>query len=231
MKVNDLMTVDVVAVTPETSLKDVARLLAEHRISGVPVVGEGGRVLGVVSEADILYKERGEEPRSQLLDWLLDSRSRDREKTLARTAGDAMTSPAITINAHADVSAAARTMTEQQVKRLTVIDWSGALVGIVTRADLVRAFARSDEELEDEIRSDLVAGVFAMNADAVDVRVEKGEATLDGEMLERLDAAILPRLVARVPGVVAVRSTLRWREDSRDAENRETYASVASKER
>lgn len=231
MKVKDLMTAEVVTVTPETSLKEVAGVLAEHRISGVPVVGDGGQVLGVVSEADILYKERGEEPRGQLLYWLLESRSRDREKTAARTAGDAMTSPAIMINAHADVSAAARTMTEERVKRLTVIDWSGELVGIVTRADLVRAFARTDAEIESEIRSDLVAGVFAMSVDAIDVRVEAGEVTLDGEMLERLDAEILPRLVARVPGVVAVRSTLGWREDSRAEQRHEAYAASGSKER
>ena len=229
MKIKELMSSDVVAVTPETSLKEVARLLAEHKISGVPVLGEGGSVLGVVSEADILRKERGEEPRRLLLDWLLESGSNDRAKIAARTAGDAMTSPAITIGAHSDVSVAARMMLEHNVKRLPVIHWSGSLVGVVTRGDLVGAFARTDAEIEQEIRTDLVSGVFSMDAGSLDISIKGGDVTLDGTFQERLDAELMPRLVARIPGVVTVRSRLGWRKDGGDAGHRDTHASIASK--
>lgn len=230
MNVQDLMSTDVVSVTPETSLKELARVLAERGISGAPVLGEGGRILGVVSEADILLKERGDEPRRTLLDWLTESSS-ERAKVDARTVGEAMTAPAITIGAHTDISEAARTMVEQGVKRLPVIDWTGALVGIVTRADLVRAFARSDEEIENEIRTDLVSGVFWADPDALDVRVERGDVALAGELQERLDAELLPRLVARIPGVLGVRSDLGWRDDSRGSADRKPYASTGARRR
>ena len=179
MQVKDVMTEEVLTVAPETSLKQVARLLAERRVSGMPVLGASGHVLGVVSEADIVLKERGEEPRRGLLDSLLNGGFVERQKLSARTAGDAMTSPAITIGPHSDVTEAARLMTERGVKRLPVIDWAGVLVGIVTRADLVRAFARADEEIEEEIRS-LVTGVFWVDVRAIDIHVDRGDVTLGG---------------------------------------------------
>jgi CBS domain-containing protein len=212
MRVKDLMTPDVVAVRPDTSLKEVARTLAEHGISGVPVVSERDQLVGVVSEADILFKEHGSEPRSRLLDWL-DGNSGDREKLAARTAAEAMTSPVLTIGAHTDVSEAAREMTERGVNRLPVIDWSGALVGIITRADLVRAFARTDDEIEKEIRSDIVKGTLWIDAGALDIDVQRGEVVLAGELERRTDAELLERLVSRVPGVVSVRDSVAWRDD------------------
>jgi CBS domain-containing protein len=230
MKIKELMSQDVVAVTPEISLKEVARVLADRHISGVPVVSERGKVVGVVSEADILLKERGEEARHGLLEWLLQA-GIDREKIAARTAGEAMTSPAITIDPHSDVSEAARRMTEQGIKRLPVTDWAGTLVGIVTRADLVKAFARSDSEIEHEIRSDLVAGLLWMDESALDVRVERGEVTLAGETAQRIDVELLPRLVARIPGVLSVRSNLSWREDDRDRAQPRSYSSIVSEPR
>lgn len=213
MIVKDLMSRDVVSVTPLTSLKHVAQLLTAHRISGMPVLGDAGEVVGVVSEADILVAEQGESPSRRWLGPLLgaaDTRG-------ARTVADAMTAPAITIGEHSDVTEAARRMTEDHVNRLPVLDWSGALVGIVTRADLVRAFARADAVLEEEIRKDIVARVFWMDETAVDVRVERGEVELEGHVEQRFDAELLARLVRRVPGVVAVRSSLTWQYDERDA--------------
>jgi CBS domain-containing protein len=157
MKVKELMSPDVITVEPETLLKDAAALLAEHHISGVPVVDERGVVLGVLSEADILVKERGPEPRHEgLVGWLLGGGVADAAKLAARTAGDAMTSPAITIRTRSRISEAARLLTAKGIKRLPVVNPDGILVGIVTRADLVRAFARTDAEIEREIRDDVV---------------------------------------------------------------------------
>src|SRR6266508_1404925 len=135
MKIKELMSEDVIAMGPETPLKDVAAILAEHRISGLPVVSEQRKVLGVVSEADILVKERGPEARhGGIVGWLLEGGLADKEKLAARTAGEAMTAPAITIGAEKHVSEAARLMTEQGIKRLPIVDVDGKLVGIVTRA-------------------------------------------------------------------------------------------------
>lgn len=89
----------------------------------------------------------------------------------------------------------------------------GRLVGIVTRADLVRAFVRSDEELAHELREDVVVGTLWMDAKELDIRVEDGDVMLSGEIGHKADAELLERFAARVPGVVSVRSELRWRVD------------------
>jgi CBS domain-containing protein len=226
MRVMDLMSENVVTVRPDTSLKEVARVLAGDAISGVPVVSDRGQLVGVVSEADILLKEHGEELRSRLLDWLEGDVS-DRGKFAARTAGEAMTSPALTIGAHTDVSEAARRMTERGVNRLPVIDWSGVLVGIITRADLVRAFARTDEEIEREIRSEVVESMLWIERSDLEIDVRRGEVELSGEIERRSDAELLPRLVSRVPGVVSVRAHITWREDDSKPTKR-SYAATGA---
>ena len=214
MKVEDLMSREVVTVAPETPLKDVATLLVEQRISGVPVVDHDREVVGVVSEADILIKERGPRPRhGGLLGWLLDGGVPDDERLAARTARGAMTRPAITVGARASVAEAARLMTENGIKRLPVVSSNDILVGIVTRADLVRAFARSDEEILREIREDVVRQTLWIEGAGPNVRVNRGDVTLAGELERRSEVELLERLVARVPGVVSVLSRVSWRWD------------------
>lgn len=156
MRIEQVMRRPVATVTVETSLKEVAAILTSRRISGLPVCDADGRVVGVVSEADILRKEEGVAPaQGSLFDRLIGRSDRYVEKMSARTAGEAMTSPAITIDAGQEVAEAARLMIEMGVNRLPVMK-AGELVGIVTRADLVRAFNRSDEEIEREIREDVL---------------------------------------------------------------------------
>ncbi len=158
MLVRDIMTTPVVTVRPETPLKEVARLLVERRISGVPVVDADGRVLGVVSEADFLVREAGEarSPR-HLLWWFVAPRETVQSARLrSTTAGGAMTSPAITIGPDRPLSEAAALMARSKVNRLPVVE-AGQLVGIVSRADIVRAFARSDEVLFEIVRDTLRA--------------------------------------------------------------------------
>jgi CBS domain-containing protein len=221
MKLGELMTPDPIAVGPETPLKDVAAVLLEHGISGVPVIGERLEVLGVVSEADIIAKQAGPDPRDRrLIAWLLGGRYVDRQKVAARTAAEAMESPAITVKARATVTEAARLMTENGIKRLPVVDDEGALIGIVTRTDLVRAFTRTDEEIEREIREILLDTLW-LDEPGLHLRVERGEVRLAGKMRRRSDAELLARLAGRVPGVVGVHSTLRWAwDDERPAKER-----------
>ena len=152
MRVRDVMSTDVATVAPATDLRDIAALLVEKRISGVPVV-ENGRVVGVVSERDILFKERPSDGLHRgVLGWLMDEGDL-MLKVDARTAGSAMTSPAVTIGPDRGVADAASVMLDESFSRLPVVD-HGSLVGIVTRHDLVRAFARSDEEIWLEIEAD-----------------------------------------------------------------------------
>lgn len=217
MNVRDVMTSEVVTVRPETSLKDVAAILAERRISGVPVMSEDGKVVGVVSEGDILFKERGPSERTGMLAWLLDTNSLEAQLKLeARTASEAMTAPAKTIAPWRLISAAAAEMLDEGVKRLPVVDDEGRLVGIVTRADLVRAFVRTDAEIEQEIRERVLTRAMLLeDPGSVTVAVDAGSVTLGGFVEMRTDAELIPELVGRVPGVVEVESSIDWRTDDR----------------
>ncbi len=212
MKVADIMSTDVVTVSPTTSLKNVARLLVEHRISGVPVVDDDGVVLGVVSEGDVLFKERGPLAPRRVLSWLLDGNGEDaRTKLDARTAAEAMTSPAQTIESWPLVSSAAARMLDQHVNRLPVVH-NEQLVGIVTRADLVRAFIRSDGDIETELR-ELVRRLLLPDMGDVEIEATEGDIVLTGQVERRSDAEIVTRRASSVPGVVSVESRVTWRED------------------
>jgi CBS domain-containing protein len=202
------MTKDVATVAPNTELRDVAWLLVDRRISGVPVV-EGGRVVGVVSQRDILFKERPSDGLHRgVLAWLMDEGDL-MLKIDARTAQAAMTAPPVTIGSTRSVADAAALMLDEGVSRLPVVD-GHELVGIITRHDLVRAFARSDEEIWQEIESDPLLRSYWRRPGAHHVRVERGEVTISGKVGSKDEARLVEAFVDRVPGVVAVNSRLHW---------------------
>jgi CBS domain-containing protein len=211
------MSREVVTASPSMPLKEVARLLVAHRISGVPVVDRDGSVVGVVSEGDIVFKEGGvARPGSHALKWLFDSGDGDSgllSKREARTVADAMTAPAVVIAARRSVAEAARLMVERSVNRLPVVT-DGKLVGILTRSDLVRAFTRTDEELEREIRDDVIRRTLWMPTDDLRIVLSNGEVSLEGRVSSRTEAELLTSYIARVPGVVSVDdSRLGWDAD------------------
>lgn len=210
MNVADVMTRKVKSVSPDATLKEVAVILTELRVSGLPVV-ESGRVVGVVSEADILLKERGPAPeRRGLLGHVLAGGDSLAAKLEARTAGEAMTSPAVTITPDRSVARAAGLMIERAVNRLPVVDDDGAIVGIVTRADLVRAFVRSDAEIAHEIRDDLILRTLWIAPERIKVEVVNGEVRIDGHVDSEAEAVLVGTFARRVPGVVSVTSSLTW---------------------
>jgi CBS domain-containing protein len=215
MRVSDVMTTDVATTTADAPLREAASTLVERRISGMPVVAADGSVLGVVSEADVLAKEqRAPENGGGLARLLHHGAAEGERKHRAERVGEAMTAPAVTTVPYASVAAAAGQMLEHGVNRLPVLDGQGRLVGIVTRADLVRAFVRSDEQIAADVREQVeLQQALTNDASIVDVAVTSGEAVLTGAVRRRTDAEVLPRLVRLVPGVVDVRSQLSWSDD------------------
>ena len=212
MNIRELMSTEVVTAAPDEALREVARRLVEHGISGVPVCDEELQVVGVVSEGDILFKERGRTTSRRPLARILDSASRTEAiKVQARTVREAMTSPAITITPSRTAAYAARLMLDNGVNRLPVVVQDGTLVGIVTRADLVRAFARPDADIAAEIRDDILRRVLWVEPQMIDVAVQDGAVTLAGQVETTTEAEVLHSLVEKVPGVVAVESTVTGR--------------------
>lgn len=207
------MSSPVVTVPPETSLKEVARLLGERGISGVPVCDVDGRVLGVVSEADIIRQEQGLAPEAgSVLRRLLERAGAAGEQLAPRTASEAMTAPAVVVSPITDVSRAARLMLEQGVNRLPVVE-RGEVVGIVTRADLVRAFHRSDEAIEAEIREDVLQRILWIDPSQLFVSVCEGDVVVTGSVENRSAAELVDAYVRGVPGVVSVLTSLTWAID------------------
>lgn len=218
MKVRDVMTRQVLTARPEMSLRDLALLLSEHRISGMPVLDSSGSVVGIVSEADILAKERGPAPvHSSGLSWIFGERVTPDElrRHAATTVGQAMTTPAITIDQDRPLREAAALMLDRGVNRLPVIA-NGLLVGILTRADLVRAYIRRDNEALDAIRDQVIRKTMWLDPDDMVVEVREGIARIAGTVDRRSTAAIIERLTALVDGVDLVVNDLRWELDDSD---------------
>jgi CBS domain-containing protein len=208
MKVERIMTRDVLTVAPELPLKQVAALLTDNHISGAPVCDADGAVVGVVSEADILRRAEGVPPNvGGRFRWLIHRLDGELGKVAARTAGEAMTSPPLTIRPTQPVAEAAQLMLQHRINRLPVVR-RGALVGILSRADVLRAFERPDSELEEEIREDVLREALWMTPEAFHVHVEDGVVTLRGRVATEQDAVDVVRFVRRVPGVLDVSADL-----------------------
>jgi CBS-domain-containing membrane protein len=217
--VDDVMTSAVVSVGEGVSYRDVVDLLIGHRISAVPVVDPAGRVVGVVSEPDLLRKIEyaGEgEPR------LFEGRRRrgEHHKATARTAVELMTAPPVVAPTGTSIAAAARLMDREGVKRLPVVDGQGRLAGIVSRADLLKVHLRADEEIRADIEAAVVRPFLTSEPSAVTVAVVDGVITLAGWADRRSTVAIVERLCRQVPGVVAVSSTLDFRFDDGEIRSR-----------
>ncbi|WP_232624792.1 CBS domain-containing protein [Micromonospora sagamiensis] len=210
---SDVMTAEVAAVGEETPYREIVDLLIRRGISAVPVVDGFRRVLGVVSEADLLHKvERAGRPEERRI--FEGRRRRDaRIKADAMVAGELMTAPAVTASPQTSLPAAARLMDREQVKRLPVLDDLGRLVGIVTRSDLLRVHLRQDAEIREDVVQEVLRRVLAVQDGLVTVRVRHGEVTLDGRVDRRSSADLAVRLAGQVSGVTRVNSTLGYDQD------------------
>lgn len=224
--VSDVMTKNVVTVHVDTPYKDVVETLARHGISGIPVVDDDARVVGVVSEADLLPKEERKDVvyDDQARAAFKGRRHRDeRRKAAADTAGGLMNSPALTISPDSNVAEAARLLTQHRIKRLPVVDTDRRLVGIVSRFDVLVPFLRPDADIRDEIVRDVIVKSLWESPNGVRVEVVDGVATLTGQVELDTTIPIAVDLTQAVDGVVDVRSQLTY---ARKAEKYPTSSSV-----
>ncbi|WP_354637168.1 CBS domain-containing protein [Kitasatospora camelliae] len=183
--VGEVMTHAVVAVGRDATFREILETLQQWKVSAVPVLAGDGRVVGVVSEADLLAAE-------------------DREKGSidGLTAAGLMSAPVVSVHATSPTAEAARAMARGHFKRLPVVDAEDCLIGIVSRSDLLKIHLRTDEDLADQVRFELLAVLKPEQASAVDVRAEEGRITLSGTLPDASALPVLERLVRAVPGVV-----------------------------
>jgi CBS domain-containing protein len=204
--VKDVMTTEVMAVRRDTTFKEMAATLRRYRVSAFPVVDEHERVIGVVSEADLLPKEALADP--GVITEVL--HHKDVRKAEGLTAGDLMTHPAVTASPDDPVGHAARLMHSLRIKRLPVVNSGGQLIGIVSRADVLSVFDRADEDIRKEIVDTMLLHEFLIDPRQFRVTVMAGVVTMEGTPETAALGRALVRKARHVPGVVAVRDRLSY---------------------
>ncbi len=199
MQVVDVMTTDVISVTPDTPIKDAARLMFRNRVSGLPVCDESSCLIGIITEADFLRLEV--------------ARQEADEPQPIETVGEVMNRSVLTIGPDHSIAEAARKMVVNDVNRLPVVDARSHILGIISRLDVVAVFTRPDDVIEDEIREDVIRRVLFVDPDSVGVSVANGIVTFEGEIGTRTEARLLEEVVRRLDGVIRVENGLSWRID------------------
>ncbi len=209
--VKDVMSTHVVAVRKNASFKDMATRLREHRVSAFPVLDEDNKVIGVVSEADLLAKEALEFGGSSLVSGML--HHKEQAKASATTAGDLMSKPPVTIGPNEFVSHAARLMYARKVKRLPVVDDEGHLIGIISRADVLSVYSRPDDDIRREIVDNIILSMLLCDPSRFTVTVKDGIVTIEGMPETASVGHDMIEETRHVEGVVAVRDRLSYPDE------------------
>ncbi|MFE5402513.1 CBS domain-containing protein [Streptomyces sp. NPDC056580] len=205
-RVSDVMTRAVVAVGRRAPFREIVERMEEWKVSALPVLEGDGRVIGLVSEADLLPKEEFRDSDPDRLTQL--RRLPDLAKAGGVTADEVMSAPAVTVHADATLAEAARIMALRHVKRLPVVNAEGVLEGVVSRSDLLKVFLRPDDDLADEIRRDVVDVLFPAPVEPVHITVSDGVAILTGRVADAARIPLAIGMVRAVEGVVSVESHL-----------------------
>ncbi|HEX9039609.1 MAG TPA: CBS domain-containing protein [Trebonia sp.] len=206
--VKDVMSTHVMAVRPTAGYKEMAAMLHEQRVSAFPVIDEDDKVVGIVSESDLLVKEALEGTVPGVLRGL--AQRHVRAQVTGLTAADLMSRPAVTIGPDEPVSHAARLMYNKRVKRLPVVSEDGTLIGIVTRSDVLSVYRRPDLAIEREITEELILGTFACDPSRFDVTVKDGIVTIGGSPETAVTGHDIIEAARHMEGVVAVRDRLSY---------------------
>lgn len=209
MRVSELMTKTVLTARPEMHLKDAARIMSKHSISGLPVVDDEYRVTGIITEGDFVSRA-GAQSRVSLLDTIL---GRDLRALESETVGDVMQRRVHTVSGSALHGFAAVLMQKKGVKRLPVVDEDGKLSGIISRSDILKVFTRTDEAIRSDILDHVVGQVVRPDSEDLAVEVEDGTVRLSGTVATRTESLLLCELSTKVDGVMGIDSKLRYLVD------------------
>ncbi len=211
VKVSDVMTNDVLSVGPADRLRRAATLMRENRVGGLPVVDDG-LVVGMITESDFLNMaaETPDGERHGFLDALFGGHRAAHPSTLV---GEAMTKDPITVEAAMLVREAARRMKRHRIKRVPVVTDEGKLAGILSRADVMKIFARKDEAISVDVAEILHRYRFDHQVEAVTV---EGRVTISGEVEHRSGAELIEEVLFRILGVIEVDNQVEWVYDDRD---------------
>jgi CBS domain-containing protein len=200
MQARDIMSSPVVSVTPDMTVKYAANLLSAHGFTALPVLDEDGRLIGVVTEADLV---RDRFPRDARYHPAEGTGPADPPKPPAGTVGGVMTTPAVEMSAGTDVVDLVRVLLEDRIRSMPIVDGSH-VVGVVTRRDLVRALARDDDVISADVRHQL--SIYGGPARWT-VQVHDGAVEVVDAFDDETDRHVATVLAQAVPGVTAVRVT------------------------
>ena len=219
--VQEIMTTRVIWVKKDATFREMAVALREHRVSAFPVVDDDRKVIGVVSEADMLTKEALDDEPGVLAGIL---HRKDQAKARGVTAGDLMTTAVVAVRPDDTVEHAARLMYDRRVKRLPVTDADGHLAGIISRADVLSVFDRTDEAIRKEITDEVLLGEFLTDPKIFSVTVKDGIVTLAGRPETSETGHEIVRRVRHLQGVIAVRDRLDYPPPERPADRYDVLA-------
>jgi CBS domain-containing protein len=202
------MATRVVAVRKNTSFKEMIVRMRKSRVSALPVIDDDGRVIGVVSQADMLDKEADLATSQGPLAGVL--RFGEHEKAAGVTAAELMTGPPVTVGPDTALAEAARLMRDHRVKRLPVIDATGRLIGVVSRGDVLSVFTRRDADIQREAAEEMIAESFVADSRGLGVAVHDGIVTLTGHPETQQAGRELVEAVRHIDGVIAIRNQMSY---------------------
>ena len=210
--VEEVMTKKVVFAREDTPFKEIAGLMAEYRVSGLPVLDDEDKLVGIVSEGDLLEAEDERAPTSPLV-RLIEGRWLGNGDDLR--ARDVMIGDVVTVRPTDGIDSAARLLLRYGIKRVPVVDSDGHVLGIVSRTDVLRPYLRRDEDIRREIEEDVILDTMWIDPSTIEVTVDRGVVTLEGEVETKSTRHVLERLVHNVAGVIGIRNRLASPADDR----------------
>jgi CBS domain-containing protein len=217
MTIEDIMTRDVITVSPETPIHKAARLMADHGISGLPVIDDAGRLVGVISDGDLILRQRSRR-KAPWWHWFLEDGeqlARDYQKSTGTTVGEVMTRSVLSVHPAYGIETAASILDARGIRRLPVVR-NGELVGIISRGDLVRALAASlprqrvrlDVELVEEMKARMAGEPWASTIGFA-ILAKNGVIFLWGLVRTAAEKAALETMARSIKGCQGVENELR----------------------